>query len=191
VRHLWILRHGKAAADAPAGGGDAQRPLVARGRADATRLGRRLAAGTGAFGLVDVPVPAIALCSAAARTRETADLVLGAMDAGLRLESYRSLYGASTGTVLGYVRELDDAVASALVVGHNPAMFQLAWELVGPVPGVADDAPDGDDPDGDRAVLRSHGFPTCALAVVTLTVDRWEDVDAGRGALAGLFRPPY
>ncbi len=188
MKHLWLLRHAKAARDAPAGAGDRERPLVERGRRDATALGRRLAAGTGAFGL-DIPVPEVALCSAAVRTGQTAELVNRAMGDRLPVEDFQALYGATPETVLRFVRELDDGVRSGLVVGHNPTMYELAWELVGPAAGAA--ASEDDDPTDDRSVLRNHGFPTCALAVVDLDIDAWEEAAAGCGSLAGVFSPPY
>jgi len=188
VKHLWLVRHGKAARDAPGGAGDEQRPLTERGRRDATALGRRLAAGTGVFG-IDAPVPEVALCSAAVRTGQTAELVNRAMDDRLPVEAFRSLYGAVPETVLRYVREIDDGVRSALVVGHNPTMYELAWQLVGPA-ATPDDPEDGAGAD-DRSVLRSHGFPTCALAVVALDIVSWEECVEGCGSLAGVFSPPY
>jgi phosphohistidine phosphatase len=105
------------------------------------------------------------------------------MGGRLPLDSYRSLYEADTDVVLNYVREIDAGVKSALVVGHNPTVYQLAFELLG----------DGDDDRtaSDRAVLESHGFPTCALAVLALEVATWDDVIHGSGRLAGLFKPPY
>jgi phosphohistidine phosphatase len=190
IRYLWVLRHGKAARNAPAGGGDKERPLTARGRRDATALGHRLAAGVGVFGLRGVPVPEVALCSSAVRTRQTADLVLEAMGGDVRLEALHSLYGANPDTVLGYVRELDDGFTSALLVGHNPTIYQLAWQLL--VPTGDDDGDDrGGDEGGDRSILHTHGFPTCSLAVVGLPVSSWVDADEGSGSLAGVFSPPY
>jgi phosphohistidine phosphatase len=188
VRHLWILRHAKASADAPGGGSDQDRPLADRGRRDATALGRRLAAGEGVFGLDGVPVPETVLASAAVRTRQTAELVNRGLDDRLPVELYRSLYGATAETALRYVGEIDDGVGSALLVGHNPTMYQLTFDLVGPVPGAGDPGT-GEARDRDR--LRTHGFPTCALAVVTLEVDSWSEVAEGCGALAGVFSPPY
>jgi phosphohistidine phosphatase len=125
----------------------------------------------------------LAICSAAVRTRQTADLVAKAMGGRLPVDTYRSLYEAGTEVALRYVGEIDNGVRSALVVGHNPTVYQVAFELVG----------NGDD-DGsveDRATLESHGFPTCALAVLSLDVRAWEDVVPGCGALAGVFKPPY
>jgi phosphohistidine phosphatase len=183
VRYLWVLRHGKAASDAPWGGGDRERPLTARGRRDATALGKRLAEERPVLGLEGVRRPELAICSSAVRTRQTARLIVKALSNRLPLDSYRSLYGADTEAVLRYVREIDESVKSALVVGHNPTMYELVWEL------LADG--DGDRPGSDRATLEAHGFPTCALAVLSLPVDGWEDVVLWRASLGGLFKPPY
>jgi hypothetical protein len=60
----------------------------------------------------------------------------------------------------------------------------VAWLLLG-------DPADSDDPAADRNVLESHGFPTCALAVLSLEVGAWEDVVHGCGTLTGVFKPPY
>lgn len=187
MRYLWILRHGKAAADPPRGGSDKERPLAEKGLRDATALGYRLAAGRGVFGLRDIPVPVAAVCSAAVRTRETAEAVASAMGGQLPIELLHSLYGANTDTTMRYIREIDDGAESALIVGHNPTMYQLAWELL-PVPAALDsDRSTGD----DRSVLRDHGFPTCALAVLRLDVNSWECVTAECGSLEGVFTPPY
>jgi len=166
ARWLWLLRHGKAADHAAGGGPDRQRPLVARGKRDAGALGRRLAAGQGVLGLEGVPVPELIVC-------------------------YASLYGATTDTALRYVREIDDGLRSALLVGHNPTMYQLAWELVAPVDDSGEEADEFDATASDRATLRTHGFPTCALAVVRLQVTSWEEAAEGCGRLAGVFSPPY
>jgi len=183
VRHLWLLRHGKAASDAPWGGGDRERPLTARGRRDATALGIRLAEKQPVLGLKGIPRPELAICSAAVRTRQTADLIVKEMGGRLPLDSYLSLYEADADVVLQYVREIDEGVRSALVVGHNPAVYELAWELLA--------NRDDETSSSDRATLEAHGFPTCALAVLALGVAAWEDVVHECGRLSGLFKPPY
>jgi phosphohistidine phosphatase len=184
VRHLWLLRHAKAASDAPWGGSDRERPLTGRGRRDATALGQRLAAGgTPLPGVEERPTPEQIICSAAVRTRQTADLVVRGLGTPLPREAYKSLYEAQPDLVLQYVREVDGGVHSLLVVGHNPTIYQLVWELLA--------NRDDDGSVGDRAALELHGFPTCALAVLALSVGAWEDVAAGCGRLVGLFKPPY
>jgi phosphohistidine phosphatase SixA len=210
ARYLWILRHAKAASDAPWGGTDRERPLTARGRRDVSALGARLADAEPFPGLEDVPKPQLVVCSAAVRTRQTADLIVDALGNRLPLDSYRSLYEADTDVALQYLREIDEGVQSALLVGHNPTMFQLAWELLGDGSGgdsgekggaVGDGATGaglvGGSPasvvesSGGRAVLEAYGFPTCALAVLALSVGAWEDVVHGCGSLLGVFKPPY
>src|ERR1700730_6188441 len=91
VRHLWLLRHGKAASDAPWGGSDRERPLTARGRRDASALGKRIFNEKPPLGLDDVARPELAICSAAVRTRQTAELVVKEMGTDVPLDSYRSL----------------------------------------------------------------------------------------------------
>ena len=83
-RFLWVLRHAKAVADPPAGGADYDRPLTGRGRHDAVDLGTRLAAGDGVFGLDGVALPQVILSSSAARTYQTAELVLENMGVPVR-----------------------------------------------------------------------------------------------------------
>jgi phosphohistidine phosphatase len=177
VRYLWILRHGKAASDAPWGGGDEERPLTGRGRRDATALGARLAGDPPILGLDEVLPPELAICSVAVRTRQTADLVAAALGGRLPVDAHRSLYGAGPDLVLQYVREFDEDLRSALIVGHNPAMFETAWLLVHPGSGQDD--------------LEGRGFPTCAVAVLSFESGGWEDVVHGSATLAGLFTPPY
>jgi phosphohistidine phosphatase len=187
-RYLWILRHGKAASDAPLGGGDRERPLTARGRRDATALGKDLATGEGPFGTDEIVLPEMVMCSAAVRTRQTADLVIEASGTPLPLESRRSLYEADVETALDEVQDLDAGVTSALIVGHNPTMYRLALEL------LAEE--DGDETAArasrrGREALFAREFPTCALAALFLPVDGWDEVRAGIAELRGFFTPPY
>ncbi len=101
------------------------------------------------------------------------------------MAAYRSLYGAGPATVLDYVHGIQEGVGAALVVGHNPTMFELVWELL---PGFG---ADDDEPGSDRAVLEVHGFPTCAMAVLALRAPSWARVTPGCASLEGLFKPPY
>jgi phosphohistidine phosphatase len=200
VKYLWLLRHAKATPHGRRGGSDYDRPLTTRGRRDADALGNRLAAGMGVFGLDGIALPQVALSSSAARTSETATLVAEGMAASLPIDSYRSLYQAGTETILQYVREIDDDVVSAMVVGHNPTIYRLAWELL---PGDAgggtgdggggsgsDGGSSGSGPDG-REQLKDHGFPTCTVAVIILPVASWSEVTEESASLAGVFSPPY
>jgi phosphohistidine phosphatase len=198
VKFLWLLRHAKATQHGHRGGSDYERPLTGRGRRDAKALGARLAAGVGVFGLDGVALPKVVLTSAAARTSETAALVAEGMAGPPTIHSYRSMYEGGTETILQYVSELDDDLISAMVVGHNPTIYRLAWELL---PGDGDGEPGsgsgsgagsgaGGELDG-RQRLEEHGFPTCALAVVVLPISRWSETTKESASLAGVFSPPY
>lgn len=174
-RLLWLLRHAAAVADPPAGGSDHDRPLTPRGRKDAEALGRRLAADRLGFDAAELP--AVALCSSARRTAQTAEAVLG--DPPTRLDVRHALYQASPEEVLGEVRTVDDDIGSVMVVGHNPTVHRLAIALI-----AADD-------EAGRRSLGEGRFPTCGLAVYHLAVGRWRDVAEGTAAVAGWFAPPY
>ena len=177
TRQLWILRHAKAA-DAPRGGRDRDRPLTESGRRDAEALGDLLVTDGSPSITQGLCLPDVAVCSSALRTVETADLVLSRLSGRVSLDSYSSLYEAEPDTVLVYLREVEESARSVLVVGHNPTMFHLTWDLL----------PEGS---ADRVRLEECGFATCALAVVDLGSGRWEDVVGGQGTLVGLFAPPY
>lgn len=168
-RALWLLRHAKAV-DVVPGGADHDRGLTPRGRRDAAALGARLAS----LELGGLDLPAAVLCSTASRTTETAAGVAGGL--GVDVDRRRSLYYADPEGVLDEIRTVDDAVTSLMVVGHNPATHVLAIGLLAE-----------DDPDRGRL----DRFPTCALAVLRLTADRWRDVARGTATLAGFFTPPY
>lgn len=177
-----VVRHGKAADQAPDGGGDRFRPLTERGRRDARALGDALAAGR-----VGLP-PEVVVCSAAVRTSQTAELIVSTLgDVGgsddVPLDAFRSLYGAEPAVVLRYVREIDEEVGCAMVVGHNPTAAEVVSELLG--------AAGPEQTGADRHRLEAHGFPTCALADLRLDVSSWEDVVPGCAELVGLHRPPY
>ena len=178
IRQLWILRHAEARPTPPPGGRDRDRPLTDRGRRDAADLGARLASGRPPLDAPVLVLPEVALVSAAARTVETAGLVGEGLGGRLRTETYLSLYSAEPETVLVYLREVAGDPRSVLVVGHNPTVSHLAFDLL-------------DDGSTGRDHLAAHGLSTCSLAVVDLAIGAWEDAAADGGALVGLFGPPY
>ena len=78
--------------------------------------------------------------------------------------------------LLAAVRAVPDRHASAMVIGHNPGMQELAAALAG-------EGPRG-------AVKRLAGkFPTGALAVIIFDAARWAEVAPGAGRLDRFVRP--
>ena len=95
----------------------------------------------------------------------------------MRIE--HDLYGADAATILRRLGAVDPSVASAMVVGHNPGLQQLAIELSG----------DGDGSADASALQQLHTkFPTAALATITFDAE-WARLKAGRGHLASLVLP--
>ncbi len=167
MKFITLVRHAKAAR--PSGTDDFDRPLNARGQAEARETGAVMAA----HGIA----PDIALCSPSRRTRETLDLILPSLSGAMESLFEEGLYVASADDILKRIRDLPDAFAHVLFVGHNPAMHALALDL-------ADAA---NDP-GALSDLRSN-FGTGALAQFEFDAWRWKDVRAGCGSLLHFVEP--
>ncbi|HUC38484.1 MAG TPA: histidine phosphatase family protein [Acidimicrobiales bacterium] len=170
LRHVWVLRHAKAAADSP-DGDDHSRPLTKRGRRQSEEVQQFLseARSRGA------PVPTLVVSSSAARAIETAELVMPALGADVTLDTERYMYSASEEEVIDRLRRVEDEVRSMMVVGHNPAFAELVLVLVA----------DADAP----SRMRLQPYPTCALAHISVSARSWTDLVAGSGRLEELFVP--
>ena len=151
MRTLWLLRHAKASAGG-AGLADRDRPLTARGRDGAERIGRHLAE-RGAR-------PDLVLCSPSLRTRETLEPVTKALGVELSVDFDDELYLASEGDLQKRIEQVPDGASSVLLVGHNPGVAELALRLA--VRG---------DPDALAELRRK--FPTGALAEFRIPSPHW------------------
>lgn len=159
MKSVLILRHGKSDWDA-GHGSDHERPLARRGIRAAELMGRFLSH-------ID-QVPDQVVSSTAIRARSTAELGIEAGQWNSPALYTEALYGASVGSVLELLRQIDDSVARVLLVGHQPTWSELISELTG------------------GATCR---FPTAALARVDFKVGRWDEVQAGNGTLVWLVTP--
>src|ERR1700749_3755753 len=146
-RRLILLRHAKSDwPDVP----DQDRPLAKRGRRDAPVIGRWLR---------DQGYrPQLVICSAALRTRQTWDLVGAELGGPPSVTFEPRAYAASALTLLYLVRELPAACSSALLIGHNPGVSELASNLIESA---------GDDTPGTPGLR----FPTAAVAVLEFPGD--------------------
>ncbi|WP_017574004.1 SixA phosphatase family protein [Nocardiopsis halotolerans] len=123
ARTLLLMRH------AEAGNGvgveDFDRELTDRGRNQAEAVGRLLSERGYA--------PDHVLCSAARRTRQTLDGVLGAMSPSRRpeVDYSEAVYSAGVDTLLELVNYVDADAETVLVVAHNPTVAQMAASFVG------------------------------------------------------------
>ena len=121
---LILLRHAKS--DWYSGvPGDFDRPLAARGRKDAPRVGKWMKKN----GIV----PELILCSPAVRTRETLAAVIGKLGVG-HIVYEDAIYGASLAALLGLVEDYSRDCSNLMVTGHNPGMDELLCFLCGTQP---------------------------------------------------------
>jgi phosphohistidine phosphatase len=162
-RTLLLLRHAKSAY--PDGIADHERPLAPRGTREAGLAGDWLRANVA--GIDEV------LCSTASRARQTLERT--GVDAPVRYAD--RLYAAVPGTVIDEINTVTDEVGSLLVIGHEPAISQVALGLAGT---------EGTDPDIAEKV--STKFPTSAIAVLRVSCG-WKNLELGGAALVDFHVP--
>jgi phosphohistidine phosphatase len=164
-RRIVLFRHAKA--DWPQVS-DHERPLAERGRKDAPVAGRKLA---------DTGIPFdLALCSTAARTRETWKLAVHELPHRPRTVYEERIYEASPGELIALLNETPDEVRNVLLVGHNPGVQGLTEILAGQSEG-----------DAHKRMSR-RGFPTSAFAVLSVT-GPWKSVEPGVATLVDYWAP--
>jgi phosphohistidine phosphatase len=158
TRRLYLLRHAKSSWDDPSLA-DHDRPLSPRGRKAAKRISAYLRREQIHVALV--------LCSSARRAHETLDLV--APPGEIRIEP--DLYGARADELLERLRRVSDEIDAAMLIGHEPAIRDLAVGLI-----------------GVGSELAERKFPTAALATLTFT-GPWGTLEPGQAELAAFITP--
>ena len=163
MRQLYLRRHAKSSWDDP-DLSDRERPLAPRGERAADAMAEHLEA--------EGIRPELVLCSPARRTRQTLERVQPSLG-DPRVVFGDDLYGASGGELLDRLRDVDDRTATVMLIGHNPAIQELALSL----------AAAGADLESVR-----RKFPTGALATLTVP-GRWRELAEGTAELAAFTRP--
>ena len=160
---LYLLRHAKSSWAEPTLA-DRERPLAPRGRRDAKRIAEHLRQ----IGCE----PELVLCSTAVRTSETLELVRASLGTStVMLED--ELYGASWDHLLARIRLVPDAVASVMLIGHNPGMHELALALAST---------------GGALERLEARFPTAALATLAFAKE-WSRLAPAEAKLAAYVVP--
>lgn len=175
-RTLVLLRHAKSAwPDVP----DHERPLARRGQRDAPVMGGWLrAAGY---------LPDQVLCSTARRARETWQLAQTTLAGTASVSFDRGLYLASAGQVLDLIRRVPSAAGTLLVVGHDPALPDLALALAAAALPARAGAASGAARRADYDRMRVK-FPTAAIAIFECT-GTWDQLTPGSARLASFVTP--
>ena len=168
MKTLGLFRHAKSGWADPRAR-DFDRPLNARGEKGALVMGRHIRDTGIRFDRV--------LASPALRVTETIELASKAFGRSFPVEWDRRIYLASSATLIDLLRELEGEPAAVLMVGHNPGLEDVIFDLV---------PDDGSSPLRDEVEVK---FPTASFAVLELGIERWSDLAAGRARLTALTRP--
>lgn len=168
TKTLYLLRHAKSGWNDPVAR-DFDRPLNKRGEKAARTIGQWMADHGVAFEQV--------VASPAVRVVETLDGVWAGYGRKLEPTWERRIYLASSATLLDVLRELSDTHDSVLMVGHNPGMEDVVFDLV---------ADDGSSPLRDEVEIK---FPTAALAHIELPIGSWSDIGKPGAHLKRFVRP--
>lgn len=146
MKTLLLVRHAKSSWDDP-DLPDEDRPLNARGKRDAPRMGKRLAARGVKVDLV--------LSSPATRAIKTARLLADELDYKLKnIVVDDRLYPGAVEDLLKIVHDLGNKLNRVMLVGHDPAFSKLAHHLSADI----------------------SRMPTCAVAEFKFNAKTWPDV---------------
>ena len=167
MKTLYLLRHAKSSWDDPALA-DFDRPLSARGRRACQRLGRYMGAELAPADLV--------LCSSARRTRETWEKLQDSLGWPSHALFERGVYEASVRVLLERLHAVEPDSARLLLIGHNPAIHELALSLTGY--GASEARP-----------RLAQKYPTGTLAEIAFDAAAWSGIDPGAGRLVRVVRP--
>ncbi len=165
MKRLYILRHAKAAS--PENTQDFDRPLATQGQEDAAALGKLIAKQS--------YMPGTVLCSTAKRTRETLEAL--ALPASTKIEYLEKIYDAAASDLLEMIQSTDDSAQSILLVGHNPAIHELALRLASE--------------DSGLSLLQRllQGYSPATLSVLDVPCKCWNDIQLGENFLINLLAP--
>ena len=159
-RTITLIRHAKSSWNNPSLS-DFDRPLNKRGEGDAPRVGEVLQEAGVLFDKV--------LCSDARRARQTLSLLKQKLDIDEAIIEYRqNMYGASSHHLQCCVAEQPDAISSIALIGHNPGMEELVYDLA-------------EEPVGHMS--------TCNVVQLVFDCESWEKLNSSRGKLIFVIRP--
>lgn len=168
MKKLTLLRHAKSSWDDTVAR-DFDRPLNEKGKRAANIVGAFVNRNNLTFDQV--------LASPAVRVVETLENFEEASGLSIEPEWDRRIYLASGVTLMDVLRGANTDADHVLMVGHNPGLEDLIFDLV---------PDDGTSPDRDAVEVK---YPTAALAEISLNIDVWDDIADGCGVIDRFTRP--
>jgi phosphohistidine phosphatase len=159
MKTLFLIRHAKSSRD-DAALPDKERPLSARGKRDAPRIGKRLAKRR--------VKPDLILSSPAARALKTAEIIAKKLDyKRKKIVVDDRLYAVEVDDLLDVIRKLGARLECVMLIGHNPELTELAHRL---------------------STKITH-LPTCAVAEFTFDAKSWTHIGQDKAAKVVLDCP--
>lgn len=159
MKTFVIARHAKS--DWSTGLSDHDRPLNARGKEDAPRMGRAL---------LDIGFRAdLIISSTAVRAKSTAETVAKEIGYHTTIRLEQKIYEGGHGMVTGLLQSLPDSVDTAMLFGHNPILEQLVVYLL--------------------QMRGSIVIPTSGMVCLEANVQSWAALTPGECALKWFLIP--
>jgi phosphohistidine phosphatase len=155
MKKLLLIRHAKAGSHNIS---DFERPLTDKGLNDAALMAGKLKTAE--------LIPEYVLTSPALRTKTTADIFIKTLDIPHKGKD-KAIYEANTHTLLNVINHLPDDYSFVALVGHNPGISQILYELTGEI----------------------RDMPPAATALIGFDFDEWEMVHSDTGKLAWYDSP--
>src|ERR1039458_850713 len=159
MKRLFLIRHAKSSwndTTIP----DKDRPLNDRGKHEAPRMGKRLAKRHLKVDLI--------LSSPASRALTTAEIIAKKLDYKRKnIVVNDRLYPGAEDDLLNVIHKLGDKLECVMLVGHDPALTELAHRLSSEI---------------------TH-MPTCAVAEFTFNAKSWPEVGKATLATGALEHP--
>jgi len=168
LKTLGLFRHAKSGWADPRAR-DFDRPLSERGERGAALMGKHILDTGLKFDRV--------VASPAVRVTETIERASKAYGRSFPVEWDRRIYLASSATLIDLLREIGGDPAAVLMVGHNPGLEDVIFDLV---------PDDGSSPLRDEVEVK---FPTAAFAVLELDIASWSEIADGCARLVAMTRP--
>jgi phosphohistidine phosphatase len=151
---LVLVRHAKSEA-AGKDQKDMERALNDQGYRDALRMGNK-------FSRLGIKPDAI-ISSPSERTKQTAEFFIEQFkNENFDLIINENIYDASIRVLINEICDLDDALDTVMIFGHNPGISYFTEYVT-------------------KAEIGE--MPTCGIAIVTFDIDSWKMVTEGLGKL--------
>ncbi len=115
----------------------------------------------------------LALASPAERVRRTIEAT--GLDLPIRFED--RAYLATASVLVELLQRVEGDPGSVLLLGHNPGLQELIFDLV------------SDEHENALFAAAAEKYPTAAFAVLELEIERWSECTKGCGRLVHFARP--